>query len=126
MDGAVTSADVVVMWNGTSARVPGGTPARGAGPPAPGTGAPGAVELDLRVTGGSGHGLAVVGIRNPTGRRLDLNGSLQLLVDGPGAPAGVRQQVRCTVLASGACTVQLPFRPTTPGVYRVRAVFVPS
>jgi hypothetical protein len=67
----------------------------------------------------------VVGIRNLSGRWLYLNGSLQLLAEGPGVPVVVRQPVRRLVAADQTSTVRLAFRPETPGVYRVRAVFLP-
>jgi len=119
--GTVGTTDALFIWTGRDARAPADAMGGQLGP-----GAQVRLQLGLRLTGGSGRGLATVSMRNPTGRPLPVAGTVQLLVTGPGTPMVVRQPVRLVIPAAQASTVRLSFRPPFPGVYRVRATFVPS
>jgi len=118
--GTVGTADALFIWTGRDTR----TPADVAGQLGPS--APARVQLGLRLSGDSGRGLAAVSMRNLTGKPLPVAGTMQLLVTGPGTPVVVRQPVRLMIPAAQTSTVRLAFRPPFPGVYRVRAIFVPS
>lgn len=120
-NGTAATTDALFIWTGRDARAP----ADAAGVALrPGTPVP--VQLGLRLGGGSGRGLAAVRLRNLTARPLPVAGTVQLLVTGPGTPVVVRQPVRLVIPAAQASTVRLTFRPPFPGVYRVRALLVPS
>ena len=119
--GVVATTDALLLWTGRSGRSPNGGASR---PPL--AGAPAPVQLDLRVGGDPGGGVAVVTLRNPAAAPVPVSGTLQVLASGPGAPVVVRQPVRRTIAAGQAATVRLAFRLATPGVYRVRALLVPS
>lgn len=120
-NGTAATTDALFIWTGRDARAP----ADAAGVALrPGTPVP--VQLGLRLAGGSGRGLAAVRVRNLTARPLPVAGTVQLLVTGPGTPVVVRQPVRLVIPATQASTVRLTFRPPFPGVYRVRALLVPS
>jgi hypothetical protein len=84
------------------------------------------VRLDLTVTAATGRALAVVRVRNLTGTRVALTGTLQLLVTGPGAATVSRQRLNRPLPGGATSAVRLPLQPASPGVYRVRASFVPA
>jgi len=120
-DATTGTSDALFIWTGRDARVPAGAVGGQPGPSAPVR-----VQLGLQLTGGAGRGLAVVRMRNLSGKPLPVAGTVQLLITGPGVPVVVRQPVRFLIPAAQASTVRLSFRPPFPGVYRVRAIFVPS
>jgi hypothetical protein len=117
----VATTDAVVIWNGRGA-VP--AAAARAEPPRPGSRAQ--VRLDLAISAATGRPLAVVRVRNLTTARLALTGTLQLLVTGPGASTVARQRLNRPLARGATGAVSLPLQPASPGVYRVRAVFVPA
>ncbi|HEV8650877.1 MAG TPA: hypothetical protein VG276_16125 [Actinomycetes bacterium] len=119
--GTTGTTDALFIWTGRDARAPADAVGRQLGPSAPVQ-----VQLGLHLTAGAGRGLAAVRMRNLTGKPLPVAGTVQLLVTGPGMPVVVRQPVRLLIPAAQASTVRLSFRPPFPGVYRVRAIFVPS
>jgi hypothetical protein len=84
------------------------------------------VRLDLAISAATGRTLAVVRVRNLTTARLALTGTLQLLVTGPGASTVARQRLNRPLARGATGAVSLPLQPASPGVYRVKAVFVPA
>ena len=118
--GTAATTDLVTVWDGR-----GGLPPTSAGsrPSGPGTAAQ--VKLDLTVRAAAGRALALDRVRNLTGRRLALVGTVQLLVSGPGPAAVSRLRLNRPLPAAGTSQVTVAFRPRGPGVYRVRAVFIP-
>jgi hypothetical protein len=117
----VATTDAVVIWNGRGA-----VPAAAARAERPKPGSRPQVRLDLAISAATGRTLAVVRVRNLTTARLALTGTLQLLVTGPGASTVVRQRLNRPLARGATGAVSLPLRPDSPGVYRVRAVFVPA
>jgi hypothetical protein len=117
----VATTDAVVIWNGHGA-----VPAAAARAERPKPGSRAQVRLDLAISAATGRTLAVVRVRNLTTARLALAGTLQLLVTGPGASTVVRQRLNRPLARGATGAVSLPLQPASPGVYRVRAVFVPA
>jgi hypothetical protein len=118
--GTATTNDLVTVWDGR-----GGLPPTSAGSRPAGPGAAAQVKLDLTVRAAAGRALALVRVRNLTGRRLALVGTIQLLVSGPGPAAVSRLRLNRPLPAAGTSQVTVAFQPRSPGVYRVRAVFTP-
>jgi hypothetical protein len=120
---AAATTDAVVIWNGR-----GVVPASAARAERPKPGTRPQVRLDLAITAATGHGQAraVVRVRNLTTARVALTGTLQLLVTGPGAGSVVRQRLNRPLARGATGAVSLPLQPASPGVYRVRAIFVPA
>jgi hypothetical protein len=115
------TTDAVVIWNGR-----GVVPASAARGERPKPGIRPQVRLDLAITAATGKARAVVRVRNLTAARVALTGTMQLLVTGPGAGTVVRQRLNRPLARGATGAVSLPLRPASPGVYRVRAVFVPA
>jgi hypothetical protein len=115
------TTDAVVIWNGRGA-----VPASAARGERPKPGIRPQVRLDLAITAATGKARAVVRVRNLTAARVALTGTMQLLVTGPGAGTVVRQRLNRPLARGATGAVSLPLRPASPGVYRVRAVFVPA
>ncbi|HVD14229.1 MAG TPA: hypothetical protein VNK73_07250 [Actinomycetota bacterium] len=118
---AAATTDAVVIWNGRGA-----VPAASARAERPKPGTRAQVRLDLAITAATGRARAVVRVRNLTSARLALTGTLQLLVTGPGAATVVRQRLNRPLARGATAAVSLPLQPASPGVYRVRASFVPA
>jgi hypothetical protein len=117
----VATTDAVVIWNGRGA-----VPAAAARAERPKPGSRPQVRLDLAITAAAGRARAVVRVRNLTTARLALTGTLQLLVTGPGASTVARQRLNRPLARGATGAVSLPLQPASPGVYRVKAVFVPA
>jgi hypothetical protein len=117
----VATTDAVVIWNGRGA-----VPAAAARAERPKPGSRAQVRLDLAISAATGRTLAVVRVRNLTTARLALTGTLQLLVTGPGASTVARQRLNRPLARGATGAVSLPLQPASPGVYRVKAVFVPA
>jgi hypothetical protein len=117
----VATTDAVVIWNGRGA-----VPAAAARAERPKPGSRAQVRLDLAISATTGRTLAVVRVRNLTTARLALTGTLQLLVTGPGASTVARQRLNRPLARGATGAVSLPLPPASPGVYRVKAVFVPA
>jgi hypothetical protein len=115
------TTDAVVIWNGRGA-----VPASAARGERPKPGIRPQVRLDLAITAATGKARAVVRVRNLTAARVALTGTMQLLVTGPGAGTVVRQRLNRPLARGATGAVSLPLQAASPGVYRVRAVFVPA
>jgi hypothetical protein len=115
------TTDAVVIWNGR-----GVVPASAARGERPKPGIRPQVRLDLAITAATGRARAVVRVRNLTAARVALTGTMQLLVTGPGAGTVVRQRLNRPLARGATGAVSLPLQAASPGVYRVRAVFVPA
>jgi hypothetical protein len=115
------TTDAVVIWNGRGA-----VPAAAAQAERPKPGSRPQVRLDLAITTVAGRARAVVRVRNLTTARLALTGTVQLLVTGPGAGTVFRQRLNRPLAPGATGAVTLPLQPASPGVYRVRAIFVPA
>jgi hypothetical protein len=115
------TTDAVVIWNGRGA-----VPAAPARAERPKPGSRPQVRLDLAISAATGPAQAVVRVRNLTTARLALTGTLQLFVTGPGAATVVRQRLNRPLARGATAVVSMPLRPDSPGVYRVRAIFVPA
>jgi hypothetical protein len=115
------TTDAVVIWNGRGA-----VPASAARGERPKPGIRPQVRLDLAITAATGRARAVVRVRNLTAARVALTGTMQLLVTGPGAGTVVRQRLNRPLARGATGAVSLPLQAASPGVYRVRAVFVPA